>query len=119
MGCVVTQGKSDRRILCTMSRINSPGNCALCGEYRDLTFHHLVPRKLHRRDRFRRRFSADERDSGLSICRTCHSGLHRIYDEATLAESFRSRETILSDPALARHIDWSRRQKLVPGSGQK
>jgi 5-methylcytosine-specific restriction endonuclease McrA len=99
-----------------MSKPGNPGPCVLCGCHRDLTFHHLIPRKLHRRGRFRRLFSAGERAEGILICRPCHRGLHRLYDEATLARDFRSRESILSDPALERHIAWSARQKLGPAA---
>jgi len=40
------------------------------------------------------------------ICRYCHSAVHRLYDEMTLAKQFYSLELLLADPAVQRHIGW-------------
>ena len=94
---------------------DSGDRCALCQRRRHLTFHHLIPRKLHRRTRFRKRYSRDQLNRGIDICRICHNGLHRLYDEMTLARDFNSLESILADPDLARHIAWSARQRVTRG----
>jgi len=91
-------------------------HCQLCNQVRDLTFHHLIPRKLHRRSRFQKRFSHDELNTGIRICKLCHRGLHRTYDEMTLATKFSSVEAIRADDALLRHIYWSSRQKVTTAS---
>lgn len=101
-----------------MAKRLGPGVCELCACERDLTFHHLIPRKLHRRQRFRRSYDKDQLQRGINICRPCHNGLHRLYDEVMLASEFSTREAILADSALARHIAWSARLKLQPGNNK-
>jgi hypothetical protein len=94
------------------ARRSAAGVCALCGAERELTFHHLIPQKLHRRPRFRRRHTRAELDAGILVCRLCHRGLHALHDEMTLGTRLASREALLADEAVARHVAWSARQRV-------
>ena len=85
--------------------------CATCGRNTGLTFHHLIPRKLHRRSRFRRQYSREVLNKGIHVCRACHSGIHQRYDEMRLARDFDSLERLLADPDLLRHFEWVAKQK--------
>jgi hypothetical protein len=76
-----------------------------------LTFHHLVPRKMHRRARFKRHYSREELARGIYVCRDCHDGIHRTYSEQELAKRFTSPEDLLADPQLNRHFSWVARQR--------
>ena len=87
------------------------GACALCGRVTRLTFHHLIPRKMHRRPRFRKRHSREELARGIDLCPRCHRGLHRLHDEMTLASSLNTLEALRGDEAVARHVAWVARQK--------
>jgi 5-methylcytosine-specific restriction endonuclease McrA len=87
------------------------GSCQLCRRKTRLTFHHLIPRKLHRRNHFRKKYNREELNRGISICRQCHNGLHLLYDEMTLAKRFSTVDALLSDEAIRRHVAWSSRQK--------
>ncbi|MEJ2176612.1 MAG: hypothetical protein P8Y12_01360 [Gammaproteobacteria bacterium] len=89
--------------------------CELCLQDRDLSFHHLIPRKLHRRSHFKKKYSKADLSQGIFICSLCHRGLHKLYDEMTLGKHFLNRESILGDPSLAKHIAWSARQKIKKG----
>lgn len=90
-----------------------PDRCELCGRAVPLTFHHLVPRGVHRRTRFIRRHGKDKmRSSGLWVCRLCHSGIHAIIpNERELAESYSTKERLLGHEGIARHVAWVSRQK--------
>ena len=70
------------------------GCCPCCSRTVPLTFHHLVPKKVHRRNRYKKLYSKDELNRGVYLCRRCHKGIHRTFDELTLAEKFNSLETI-------------------------
>lgn len=87
------------------------GVCSLCGRMGHLTFHHLIPKKLHRRVRFKKDFSREELNRGIAVCRVCHDGIHAAYDEMTLAKSFASLKALQGDHRLARHFQWASRQK--------
>ena len=93
-----------------MFRVNEPG-CQCCRRDVPLTFHHLIPKKAHRRKRFKTSYAKRELHKGVRICRLCHRGIHRTYDELTLAKDFNSLESLLADPALAKHFKWASKQK--------
>ena len=103
----------------SVARKLSSQRCELCQQVRDLTFHHLIPRKLHRRNSFRKRFDKDSLSQGIYICRICHNGLHKTYDELSLAKRFSSKSAILSDEKLSKHIEWSAKQKRCPSNTRK
>lgn len=89
------------------------GRCPCCSRTVPLTFHHLVPKKMHRRNRYKKQYSRENLNRGVYVCRRCHKGIHRIFDELTLAEKFNSLETLLLDERLAKHFRWvsKRREK--------
>lgn len=88
------------------------GDCPLCGRTVPLTFHHLIPKKLHRRTRFKKRYSKPELNQGVFICRLCHNGIHDHYDEMTLAKEFNSFEKLQADLNIQRHAEWAAKQKI-------
>lgn len=89
------------------------GTCPLCGRHCALTFHHLIPKKLHRRERFKKQYTRLELNRGIDICRLCHNGIHKIYDEMKLAKEFPNLEAILADENLCRHFAWVGKQKIA------
>ncbi|MEM9530156.1 MAG: hypothetical protein AAGA23_04510 [Pseudomonadota bacterium] len=85
--------------------------CPLCGRETPLTFHHLIPKKLHRRKRFRKRYSREELNRGVRICRLCHNGIHRMFDEMTLGQELNSLELLREQESLIRHARWVSKQR--------
>lgn len=101
-------------VVTTPSRRVQSGPCPFCGRLLTLTFHHLIPKKVHRRSRYRRRFDREELASGIYLCRDCHDGIHANYTEVELAAALSSPEALAADPLLARHFAWVRRQRRLP-----
>ena len=89
------------------------GICLLCGRKGPLSFHHLIPRKLHRRTHFRKRYTREELSRGVKLCRLCHDGIHALYDEMTLARSLPTIADLRSDPRIRKHAAWVRRQRVL------
>ncbi len=87
------------------------GKCAFCGREVPLTFHHLIPRKLHRRTYFKKHYEKTELSFGVNICRECHNGIHDLYDEMTLFLRFSDPEALKEDPALKKHFAWAKKVK--------
>ncbi|MEM1113795.1 MAG: hypothetical protein AAGI11_17915 [Pseudomonadota bacterium] len=75
-----------------------------------LTFHHLIPRRVHRKRRYRRHFRREQLLQGIYLCRDCHDAIHRAYSEQELATHFSTPEALAADPGLARHFAWLSRQ---------
>ena len=80
--------------------------CACCRRRVPLTFHHLIPKKVHRRAHFKRNFKKAELQQGIAVCRLCHRGIHREYDEMTLARQFNTLTALMGDETLSRHFDF-------------
>lgn len=88
--------------------------CELCGRrHVPLTEHHLIPRAVHGKKAFRRRFDlAEMRRRKLMVCRRCHRGIHRLLpDERVLARDFNTRDALLAYGPLHRHVAWVRKQR--------
>lgn len=96
-----------------MSGRNKRGICPCCGRDTNLTFHHFIPRKMHRRTHFKKHFSKARLMEGVDVCRQCHSGIHSLYDEMQLARQFSSLPQLLADDALASHFEWVRKQRIA------
>lgn len=88
------------------------GECPLCCRRTTLTFHHLIPKKMHRRNYFKKNFTKPSLSQGIAICRKCHTGIHRVYSEMELAKHFYNIELLLRDETLQRHFAWVGKQKI-------
>lgn len=95
-----------------MTQHKKPSTCPLCQRECAMTFHHLIPRKMHRRTHFRKHYDKEQLNQGINICRQCHSGIHRQYDEMQLAKTFNTLEKLMNDEVLTRHFDWVSKQKI-------
>ncbi len=96
-----------------VSKINtSKSTCPLCWRKADLTFHHLIPRKLHRRNFFAKHYTREQLNQGILICRTCHNAVHRFYDEMTLGKKLNTLEALQEDPTLSHHFAWVGKQRI-------
>lgn len=88
------------------------GTCPLCQRECSLTFHHLIPRKLHRRTHFRKHYDREQLNIGVNICRQCHRGIHKQYDEMALGKQLCSLELLQADEDLQRHFQWVSKQRI-------
>lgn len=95
-----------------MSTRSKHGHCPLCRRLTHLTFHHFVPRKVHRRAHFKKHFTKDQLNQGVALCRQCHSGIHRFYDEMHIAKHLSTLDSLRADPPLRTHFDWVSRQRV-------
>ena len=86
-------------------------HCELCRARRDLTFHHLIPRKVHKRAFFKRNYDREDLQQGAFLCRLCHSAVHRAFDEMTLAKRYMTVAALRHAPELQRHIAWAGKQR--------
>jgi hypothetical protein len=68
---------------------------------------------MHRRTFFRKNFNKHELNKGINICRQCHNGIHKTYDEMTLAKQFASLAALKEDQMLSKHFAWVSKQKTA------
>ena len=88
--------------------------CDLCGRLlkEGTTSHHLVPRAVHCKKRFQRRFSKDEMRTTVELCRDCHRAVHDLVpDEKDIAQNYYTVDLLKEHPAIAKFLTWVRKQK--------
>src|SRR5215813_12076249 len=92
---------------------NSTPRCELCQRQKKLTKHHLIPKAVHTKKRYLNRYGKQEmRGRALLICNDCHAGIHDLIpDEKVLAEKYHTKQLLLENEAIRRHIAWVRKQK--------
>ena len=89
-----------------------PKHCALCERERSLSFHHLIPKKTHKRSYAFNRFSKEEMNTrGIYLCSDCHRMVHRKIDHRSLAETYNTLEALKEHPELATFVAWVRKQR--------
>lgn len=88
-------------------------NCELCQREKPLTEHHLIPRAVHGKKYFLKRFTKEDMTHRrISICRKYHKGIHRIIpDEKELAREFNTKALLLADERIQRHVAWVAKQR--------
>ncbi|MFC4698718.1 hypothetical protein ACFO4O_00905 [Glaciecola siphonariae] len=84
----------------------------LCNRVLHLTFHHLIPKKMHRRTFFKKHYKKSELAQGIDICRQCHDGIHKTYTEMELAKHLNTFEAIKDDEKLSSYFAWVAKQKV-------
>lgn len=98
--------------------LKSRQTCVGCGQSRRLTFHHLIPKKLHRRQHFKRHFTKADLNRGVMLCRPCHAGVHRLFDEMWLAKSLNTAASLLAEPRLQKHFAWVAKLRIKAEGGR-
>jgi len=85
--------------------------CEVCGREASLTFHHLIPKTLHGKKWYRKRYSlAELKSRGMHVCRECHRAIHKFWDEKTLGKEHNTPELILGTELIRNHIRYMRRR---------
>lgn len=87
---------------------SAPDHCQLClRQGPELTRHHLIPRRLHRKKRIREQFDRQTRLGRLLwVCRPCHHMIHSLRNEQQLGLHHNTRESLLAIPELAEFARW-------------
>ena len=88
--------------------------CELCTRTLPLSFHHLIPRRLHDRRWFRDRFGIVEmRSRGSWVCRSCHDFIHEHFDENQLGRQLNTLDALKAEQLVQTHLAWAMRQRVA------
>lgn len=89
---------------------DSTGLCEMCERPMNLTAHHLIPRTTHSVYR-KKGYTKEFLNTCIMICRKCHSKIHSVEDERTLAREYSTLEKIMAHPEIIRWVAFARKQK--------
>lgn len=98
----------------------SAGECEMCTRVMPLTFHHLIPRETHGKYINKALPEGVEGEPtrvflnhhGMMVCRQCHTHIHRLMPNDALAARLNTKERVLADPSVQRHVEFACRQKV-------
>ena len=94
-----------------MARKKKKDKCELCGRQdTDQTFHHLVPKKLHRKTKVVKSFvNIDLNTHGIMVCSPCHKMIHKKIDHYELATQYYTLEKLKSHEGIAKFISFQQK----------
>ncbi|GAB5036797.1 Hypothetical protein NocV09_04900260 [Nannochloropsis oceanica] len=84
--------------------------CELCARVMPLTRHHLRPRTLHKK-LLKQGISQEELNICATICRPCHTAVHRSHDNDTLATLLYTVPALLEDEKVGKFVRWASKQR--------
>lgn len=88
------------------------GKCDLCKREKELTFHHLIPRKVHKNSRVMRLHTKKYmREAGIDVCKDCHRMIHRSHSHIYLALEYYNLELLKTSPKVIKFVKWVTKQK--------
>ncbi|MEM9588895.1 MAG: hypothetical protein AAGA03_16560 [Planctomycetota bacterium] len=93
------------------SRFDRP--CQLCGRVtrKGTTEHHLIPRTCHSNRWFKKRYSRAQMQVTVSLCRDCHSTVHRLVPrEKDLGRHYNTLEALRNHDQIGRFVQWISRR---------
>ncbi|POM75775.1 hypothetical protein PHPALM_7074 [Phytophthora palmivora] len=86
------------------------GLCAMCERPMNLTAHHVIPRVTHSKY-LRKGYTKEFLNTCIMICRQCHSKIHSVEDNKTLAREYNTLEKIMQHPEIIAFVAYARKQK--------
>jgi len=105
---MVGEGNDRRRI--------NPKNdiCCLCARSLPLMWHHLVLKCTH--NEYMKLYSDATRlflnRHGIWICRQCHSGIHELYTNSELMQSYNTLDALLESEKVQKWIKYASKQRV-------
>lgn len=99
-------------------------SCDMCERHMKLTFHHLIPKALHRKyikkNRLPSNLTAEPGfkmgaflgNFGAYLCRPCHSAVHRCEPNRALAEEYNTIDRLLAHPKIGAWAAFNSKQKV-------
>ncbi|KAG2787008.1 hypothetical protein PC129_g3876 [Phytophthora cactorum] len=86
------------------------GLCEMCERPMNLTAHHVIPRVTHAKY-LRKGYTKAFLNTCIMICRQCHSKIHSVEDNKTLAREYNTLDKIMQHPEIIAWVAYARKQK--------
>ena len=87
--------------------------CQMCERELKLTKHHLIPLTRHKNKKIKARFSKEELQQLILLCRECHNQIHALISEKDMAETHFTLKSLLHHEGVARFVQWVKKHQPV------
>jgi hypothetical protein len=85
--------------------------CKLCDREKNLTFHHFIPKTLHKNKWFKKRFTKEQMSEDIYICEhDCHPEIHKFIDAKEMGREYNTLKKLKKHPLVSNYIKWVRKQ---------
>jgi hypothetical protein len=81
-------------------------NCLLCEREWPLTFHHLIPKTLHKKKWYQKNYTHEEMQEGVDLCEDCHEAIHDFISEKDLGKHYNSLAKLQQHPKVKNFTKW-------------
>lgn len=89
-----------------------PVLCETCKRDLPLSFHHLIPKKMHDKRVIQSVHpEIDFANYGIWICLDCHKKIHKLFDHHQLATTHYTLARLMADAKLRKFISWVSKQR--------
>lgn len=86
--------------------------CQLCDLEEVYNFHHFIPRTLHKNKWFKKRYSFEELQRGIDVCKDCHKNIHLLVpDNKELGRKYNTLEKLKNNFKIKKYLDWKKKNE--------
>ena len=85
--------------------------CELCECEEVYDFHHLIPRTNHNNKWFKKRYSLQEMQQGINVCKQCHKFIHNNIKEKVLGREYNTLKKLKAHPKINGYLNWKLARK--------
>jgi len=86
--------------------------CEMCERENICNEHHLIPKKNHRKKKFKKMFTREEMNETITVCKSdCHKYVHKVVPrESELGIHYNTLEKLLDHPKIKKYVVWVKTQ---------
>jgi len=108
----IKREKASRKAKKNGKDVNESQTCELCERERTTTFHHLVPKKSHKRSRVTKLHTKEYMNAiGVDLCKSCHKTVHKFFTHMELALEYYTLDLLKGNEKLMKFVIWLKKQK--------
>ena len=79
--------------------------CEICNRENILTFHHFIPKCLHKKKTYKRDYTKEELSKGINVCKyECHREIHNLISNKDLGKYYNSLSKLKNHTKLKNYI---------------
>lgn len=80
-------------------------SCVFCFSPEKLSFHHLIPKKMHTKTYIKKQFpETDLNTYGITLCASCHKMVHRKINHRDLALKYNTLDKLLLHSEIKKFV---------------
>jgi len=86
--------------------------CSLCqSDCEKYTEHHLIPKTVHSNKWFKKRYTREQMNKKIPVCRECHNAIHDLIpNEKDLGRNYSTVKDLKNNDKMSKYLKWKKRK---------